>query len=665
MLYQLSYRPMNLKKSRDLTISVRACASQNENKRLNWMRIWHPCYHDSVFLLHFVVLMAEKESEAATVGTVIPQKLKLELPTGGFRLEKGGALPEIEVSYECCGAPSPNRDNVIFVCHALTGDAHVAGIRPGDRQSSGWWEEMIGPDKGIDTDHYQIICANILGGCKGTTGPASINPDTDRPYGSAFPKITVGDIVEVHRLLLRQLGISRLAGVIGGSFGGMQVLEWLIRHSGELDKAIVVASAASLNSQALAFDIVGRHAIIADPDWKGGDYYENERSPHKGLCSARKLAHITYLSQPLMNTKFGRDKRPEWLSADQEFRNTLERDFSTFFQVESYLQYQGEKFIQRFDANSYMHITLAMDEYDIEDKYRSLDEAFADISSRVLIVSLSGDWLFMPEQSEELVTVLLRKKKQVSYCHLEAAAGHDAFLTHTEDLKRIVQAFMPCPPPSRGRAENKTAPRQWQIRHYQTIVDLVPPNSRVLDLGCGNGSLLSILQQKRQCVGNGVEIDVEQVINAISAGCDILLEDIDDGLAIIPDNSFDVAILSETLQTIKRPRELLRQILRVAREAIITFPNFASLEVRTRLLFSGRMPKGKQIPFEWYNTPNIHLFTLNDFLALCREDHIEVTDLICQGRGLTERALLAFGYQNLGASNVIVRIRQAPDAKNN
>jgi len=609
------------------------------------------------------MLMAQKESTAATVGTVIPQKLKLELPPEGFRLEKGGVLPEIEVTYECCGTPTANRDNVIFVCHALTGDAHVAGIRPGESKASGWWEEMIGPGKGIDTDHYQIICANILGGCKGTTGPASINPATGVPYGAAFPKITVGDIVEVHRLLLQQLGIPRLAAVIGGSFGGMQVLEWLIRHSAEVDKAIVIASAASLNSQALAFDIVGRHAIISDPDWKGGDYYGNERAPQKGLSSARKLAHITYLSQPLMDTKFGREKRPEWLSADQEFRNALDRNFSTCFQIESYLQHQGEKFIQRFDANSYMHITLAMDEYDVEERHGSLDDAFKDVSSRVLIVSLSGDWLFMPEQSEELVTALLRQKKQVSYCHLDAAAGHDAFLTHTADLQRVVKAFVPCPPPSPGQPYMPVAPRQWQLRHYQKVVDLVPAGSRVLDLGCGNGSLLNILRQTRQCTGNGVEIDIEQVINAMGIGCDILLEDIDDGLAMIPHNSFDVVVLSETLQTIKRPRELLRKILSVAREAVISFPNFACLEVRLRLLLSGKMPKGKQIPFEWYNTPNIHLFTLKDFLALCREDRIEVTDLVCQGRGFVERTLLSLGLNNLGASSVIVRIRREEGAE--
>ncbi len=591
-----------------------------------------------------------------SVGVVVPQTIKLNLPEGGFRFEKGGVLSEIEVTYERCGALTTDNSNVVFVCHALTGDAHVVGLRPGETEPSGWWEGMIGPGKGIDTDHYQVICANIIGGCKGTTGPASLNPATGKPYGSTFPKITVGDIIEIHRLFLRQLGILRLAAVMGGSFGGMQVLEWLIRYSGEIDKVMVIAAAASLNTQALAFDIIGRHAIVGDPHWNAGDYYDSENMPHTGLSSARKLAHITYLSQQLMDAKFGREKRQEWLQAGPAFRELVDRNFGTFFQVESYLEYQGAKFIQRFDANSYLHITLAMDEYDIEERYKTLDAAFASISSRVLVVSLSGDWLFMPEQSEELVTALLRQKKQVSYCHLDAAAGHDAFLTHICDLKRVVKAFMPDPAAQAREEQDVSGVRQWQLRHYRKVTDLIPAGGRVLDLGCGNGALLKVLKQVRGISGNGVEIDVEQVISAIGSGCDILLEDIDDGLAMIPDNSFDVAVLSETLQTIKRPRELLHQILRVAREAVITFPNFACLEVRRRLLFSGRMPKGKQIPYEWYNTPNIHLFTLKDFLALCREDNLEIRDLICQGSGFSERALLALGWKNLGASQVIVRI---------
>ena len=600
----------------------------------------------------------DKNTHTTTeIGVVTTQSVRLELPADGFRLEKGGVLREITVAYERCGAVNAANDNVIFICHALTGDAHVAGLRPGESRPSGGWEGMIGPGKGIDTRRYQVVCANILGGCKGTTGPSSINPDTGKPYGSAFPKITVGDIVEVHRMALRQIGITRLAGVMGGSFGGMQVLEWLIRYPHEIERGIVIASAASLNSQALAFDIVGRHAIIGDPNWQTGDYYDSENLPDKGLSSARKLAHITYLSQQLMDSKFGREKRPEWLTADSDFRNRIEREFGTFFQVESYLQHQGEKFTQRFDANSYLHITLAMDEYDIEERYGSLDKAFAAVASRVLVVSLSGDWLFMPEQSEELVTALVRQQKRVSYCHLEVAAGHDAFLTHTEELKRVIQAFVP-PATESGEA----APiRQWQLRHYQQVINLIPPGSRVLDLGCGNGSLLNILRQLHGCSGNGVEIDLQQVISAISIGNDVLLEDIDDGLAMIPDGSFDVVVLSETLQTIKRPRELLQQILRVAREAVISFPNFACFEVRRELLLKGRMPKGKQLPFEWYNTPNIHLFTLKDFRDLCRKDNIQILDLVCRGRGFVERLLLSLGWNNLGASQVIVRIAQGSE----
>ena len=238
--------------------------------------------------------MANRSLPGKTVDVVAPQTLKLNLPPEGFRLEKGGVLPEIQVAYERCGTLAPDSGNVIYLCHALTGDAHVAGIRPGQTEPSGWWEGMIGPGRGIDTDHYHVVCANMLGGCKGTTGPSSINPATGRPYGSAFPPFTVGDIVAVQRLFLQQIGIPRLAAVVGGSFGGMQALEWAIRFPEAVDRCLVVASAASLNSQALAFDIIGRRAIVEDPDWQAGDYYGTGRAPLRGLAQARKLGHITY-----------------------------------------------------------------------------------------------------------------------------------------------------------------------------------------------------------------------------------------------------------------------------------------------------------------------------------------------------------------------------------
>ncbi len=590
------------------------------------------------------------------INIVKTQTIKLELPPEGFKLEKGGILPEINVAYEICGNLNKDKSNAVFVCHALTGDAHVVGSYDENHEADGWWEGMIGPGKGIDTAQYQVICANILGGCKGTTGPSSINPETGNAYGSSFPKITVGDIIEVHRLFLQQIGIYQLKALIGGSFGGMQILEWLIRYSNEIDQAIVIASAASLTTQALAFDIVGRHAITADPNWNNGDYYNSDDQPVTGLSGARKLAHITYLSQQLMSAKFGRDKQQDWVEADADFRRNKENNFGTYFQIESYLEHQGNKFIQRFDANSYLHITLAMDEYDIEERYGSLEKAFEKISSRILVVSLSGDWLFTREQSTDIVKALVNTKKRVSYFHLEGEAGHDAFLTHINDLKRIIRAFLIPHAKENSSGHSGKMIDPGKLTRYKEILKLIPEGSKVLDLGCGKGSFLNMLKHHHNMSGTGVEIDIDALITALEKECDVLLEDIDDGLSMIPDNTFNVAVLSETLQTIKRPRILIQQILRVADHAVISFPNFAALSVRTNLLFNGRMPKGRQIPYEWYDTPNIHLFTLKDFEDLCEKEKIKIESVICKGNGIIEKILLALGLKNLGASNVIAHI---------
>ena len=592
---------------------------------------------------------------------VEPQTIQLSLPPEGFRLEKGGVLPEIHVTYERCGMLAPDKSNVIYICHALTGDAHVAGIRPGETAASGWWEGMIGPGRGIDTRYFHVICANMLGGCKGTTGPGSINPATGKPYGSQFPRMTVGDIVTVQRMLLQHLGIERLAAVTGGSFGGMQALEWAIRFPEAVARVMVIASAPSVNSQSLAFDILGRQAIVQDPDWQGGDYYDSGRIPGRGLAQARKLGHITYLSQQTMADKFGREKRPEWLQADDAFHDESRRTFRTYFQVESYLQHQGAKFIERFDANSYLHITHAMDEYDAEERFGTLEKAFEKIQARMLIVALSGDWLFTPEQSTSIVKALLNDRKRVTYCHLEAPAGHDAFLTHIDELQSVIRAFLPWVGPQPARMPQMPAGRTSE--EYDAILALVPTGSRVLDLGCGDGTLLSRLMEGRATQGVGVEIDVERVIRATDKGHDVLLEDIDDGLAMVPDNAFDIAVLSETLQVMRRPRFVLQQILRVAHEAIITFPNFGYGPVRAQLLLRGRMPKNGPLPFEWYDTPNIHLFTLNDFLSLCQIDGIVVKDIRSLPGGPVTRALLALGARNLGAERVIVRIARGAAAK--
>ncbi len=584
------------------------------------------------------------------VDVVETQTLRLELPSEGLCLEKGGVLREVTVAYERSGVLAPDRSNVVFVCHALTGDAHVTGFRPGDDPEghpTGWWNDVIGSGLGIDTEHYHVICANVLGGCSGTTGPASVNPETGKPYGSAFPEITVGDIVDVHVLLLRQLGFEKICAVIGGSFGGMQALEWAVRYPESCGNTIVVAAAASLSSQALAFDIIGRQAIVQDPNWGNGDYYASE-SPDAGLARARKLAHITYLSQDMMKDKFGRAKQKEWIERDESFHASARKMFRSYFQVESYLEHQGEKFIRRFDANSYLHITRAMDEFDLAEKYGSLEKAMKRIDSRVMLIALSGDWLFTAEQAEELVGALLAQHKHVSYCQLDAPAGHDAFLTHTKELKIVVRAFMP--------AHRYPHTPEKPTPEHESIVSMVPQGARVLDLGCGNGELLALLKVRRQVAGLGLEINLGDVVHAIHIGQDVLRADMDEGLESIPSQAYDVAILSETLQVVDQPEYVINQLLRIAKEGVISFPNFGYWGVRLHLAVRGTMPKGRHIPYEWYNTPNIHLFTLADFRKMCKEKGIIIRDLHCHANRPLSRLAIKLGLKNLASERVIVRI---------
>jgi len=593
--------------------------------------------------------MTANDTESGSVGTVRTQIIKIALPAGGFELECGESLQELHVAYETYGKLSSSNDNAVFICHALSGNAHVAGRHEPADDSGPWWDSMVGPGKGIDTRYYFAICANVIGGCKGTTGPASINPATGEPYGSSFPPITIGDIVTAHKLLLKQLGIERLAAVVGGSMGGMQALEWSIRYPDMIDRCICVASAASLSAQALAFDIIGRGAITSDTDWQGGDYYGTGRSPVHGLALARQIGHITYLSQEMMAEKFGREKN----------------ESGSRFQVETYLEHQGDKFVKRFDANSYLLITSAIDQYDLADRFAGLDNAFKNIRAKVLIVALTSDWLFPPEQSMDIASALLRDGKHVSYCQLDLPHGHDAFLVDVNHLAEVIRAFLPwvSKVSARKAVNGELTTRQPSANHtgrkeFDIIAQMVRSGSRVLDLGCANGELLSLLAEKRRISGIGVDIDVGHVISVIDSGHDIFQGDIDQGLAMIPDSSYDYAVLSETLQVVKRPRFVLREMLRVAGEGIVSFPNFGNWAHRLSLLLSGRMPKGGALPFDWHETPNIHLFSLKDFVELCMEDGIEILDMVCIPDGLFSSALVHAGLRNLGAERVLVRIRR-------
>lgn len=395
---------------------------------------------------HWAAMASEIVSPAAldqnsSVGIVQTQFATLFEPPFELTLESGIRLGPITVAYETYGELSQQKDNAIFVCHALTGDAHVAGKHSADSRKSGWWDGLVGPGKALDTDHYFVICANVLGGCQGTTGPSCPDPATGQPYGLRFPFITVGDIVEVHTALVKSLGIETLLSVIGGSLGGMQVLDWVARYPKMIRSAICLASASKLSAQGIAFNAVGRRAITTDPEFQNGDYYRVEPSkygdvgPRAGLALARMIAHITYLSEASIERKFGRD-----LQHSDHFAYDLQSE--TEFKIESYLHYQGKRFIERFDANSYLYLTRAMDYFDLSQRYGSLREALGRTEARFLITSYHTDWLFPSSQSRELVSVLLETDRHVTYLELESVFGHDSFLIEIKQLEELVTPLL-------------------------------------------------------------------------------------------------------------------------------------------------------------------------------------------------------------------------------
>lgn len=344
-------------------------------------------------------------------------------------LDSGASLYPVAISYETFGTLSATKDNVILICHALTGNSHVSG----SPELPGWWDHLVGPKKAIDTNRFFVICSNVIGGCSGSTGPSSINPATGVPYGIQFPVITIGDMVRAQHALLTALEIPSLHAVIGGSMGGMQALEWAAMYPTYVKSVVAIACTARLSPQALAFDSVGRHAILSDPNWNNGFYYGLDIQPNRGLAIARMIGHITYLSEESMRLKFGRNLQQ---------RSDYGYDFSTEFQVESYLQYQGDKFVNRFDANSYLYLTKAVNYFDLHKKYGSLDIAFQESQAHFLIISISSDWLYPPHQSKELVSTLMKLNKWVSYANLESPYGHDAFLIQNDQLSELIGSFV-------------------------------------------------------------------------------------------------------------------------------------------------------------------------------------------------------------------------------
>jgi homoserine O-acetyltransferase len=621
-----------------------------------------------------------------------------------LRLELGGELPAVTVTYETYGRLNRRRDNAVLVCHAISGDSHVARHDLAD--DPGWWDLFVGPGRSIDTERYFVICSNILGGCRGTTGPNSIDAHTGQPYGADFPAITVGDMVEVQRRLVDQLGIDALRAVIGGSLGGHQALTWALRYPRRVRACVALATSPRLTSQALAFDVVGRNAILHDPGYCGGQYYEADGTaaggtaaggtaagavgpgspqrpnpvlspveggagaiektppagPVVGLALARMLAHITYLSREAMTAKFD----PSRLEP-RDIATAFEKKFS----VGSYLAYQGHRFVERFDANSYVTLSMAMDLFDLGDTPEQLRLAFASshppelaisrgrrpgagpvvlgspqrpngerateetpaagpAGRRWLVVSFSSDWLFPPEQSRQIVDALLATDHRVSYCNVEASGGHDAFLLE-EKLSiygGLTRAFLahgeneplPTTPPGAPpqAVEEPTSIFHGQRLDYDLILELIPPAASVLDLGCGSGELLSRLRERGHHRLVGVELDERAVLACVERGLDVIQHDLEQGLSPFGNRQFDVVVLSQTLQSIVDTAGIIDEMLRVGGCGIVSFPNFAYHKLRKMLGEDGRSPKAGGIyQFEWYNTPNRRFPSIADVEEFC------------------------------------------------
>jgi homoserine O-acetyltransferase len=346
-------------------------------------------------------------------------------------LDCGTKLAPVDVVYETYGELNQAKSNAILIVHALSGDAHAAGVSH-ESGKPGWWDSMIGPGKGFDTEKYFVICSNVLGGCQGTTGPSSINPATGCPYAMSFPVITIRDMVRLQKMVVDHLGIERLLTVTGGSMGGMQVLEWAVSYPEMVASVIPIATTARHSAQQIAFNEVGRQAIMADPDWNEGNYYD-KKPPARGLSVARMVGHITYMSDESMREKFGRRLREK---AKYGF------DFSVDFEVESYLRYRGNKFVDRFDANSYLYITKAMDYFDLTNGTQSLGAVLEKTKARFLVISFTSDWLYPSYQSLEIVNALRSRNRDVAYCELPSNYGHDAFLVEVGEQTEIVRGFL-------------------------------------------------------------------------------------------------------------------------------------------------------------------------------------------------------------------------------
>jgi homoserine O-acetyltransferase len=598
-------------------------------------------------------------SVEASVGPVEPRIARFDDP---LRLACGRALSGYQLAYETYGTLNAEASNAVLVCHALNASHHVAGWYAAEPDNVGWWDNMVGPGKPLDTDRFFVVGVNNLGSCFGSTGPQSIDPGTGEPYGSDFPLVTVEDWVDSQALLADRLGIAQWAAVMGGSLGGMQALGWAIRYPQRVRHALVIAAAPNLSAENIAFNEVARQAIMTDPEFHAGHYYAHAAKPRRGLRVARMIGHITYLSDEQMETRFGR-----------QLRDGLQFSFAPEFQIESYLRHQGEKFADYYDANTYLRITKALDYFDpAAATGGDLAQALSPARCRFLLVGFTTDWRFPVARSREMMRALVRRRHEVTYAEIVAPHGHDAFLLDNPQYHAVVRSYFDriadepvATPTTRALAARiatadagaplpagpQDADRALRP-DYAVIAGWIGQGARVLDLGCGDGTLLAHLRRTRAATGYGIEIADAGVLASLRNGVDVIQSDLERGLAGFDDGSFDVVILSQTLQAMRRIEQLVAEMLRVAREVIVTFPNFGHWSHRLQIL-RGRMPVSSALPYEWYNTPNIHLCTVADFDAFLATRGYDIVDRVVLANARPVRVA-----PNLRGALAIYRIRR-------
>ena len=572
-------------------------------------------------------------STGRSVGIVEPKVASFTEP---LQLACGKWLASYDLVYETYGTLNADASNAVLVCHALNASHHVAGYYAKDEGNVGWWDNMIGPEKPLDTTRFFVIGVNNLGSCFGSTGPLSRNPDTGHVWGGDFPLVTVEDWVDSQVRLADRLGIGQFAAVMGGSLGGMQALDWAIRYPQRVRHALVIAAAPNLSAENIAFNEVARQAIITDPDFHDGDFAQHATLPRRGLRIARMVGHITYLSDMQMEVKFGRT-----------LRDGLNYSFAPEFQVESYLRYQGEKFAEYFDANTYLRITKELDYFDPAKRTDgNLAAALAPARCRFFVASFTTDWRFPPSRSREIVKALVDRRHDVCYAEIDAPHGHDAFLLDDPQYHGLVRAYFDTVAWDAKHStfrfgadvRRKLAERERQAGRadFALIAGWLAPGANVLDLGCGDGSLLAYLAREKNVHGYGVELADARVLASVHNGINVLQGDLETGLSGFDDASFDCVILSLTLQAMRRTEEIVDEMLRVGREVIVTFPNFGHWSHRWQVV-RGRMPVSKDLPYQWYDTPNVHLCTVADFDAFLREKKCVVENrvILAGGRQVT------------------------------